>query len=166
MKITMIAAMATNRTIGLNNQMPWHLPSDLRHFKRMTAGKPMIMGRKTFESFGGRPLPGRPHIVLSRRSLTVDSGHSGRVFPVQSIREALRTAAYLDRNGVFVIGGQNIYEQFMPLAHRLVLTELDQPHEGDTFFPPMGDEWKLESETILADRETPYVVRTYVAPRG
>lgn len=124
----MIAAMAQQRVIGLNNQMPWHLPADLQHFKKVTLGKPVVMGRKTFESIG-RPLPGRRNIVISRQAPRGDSP----VEWVSSIEQALALLA--EQPEVMIIGGAEIYRQCLPLAQRLYLTEIALETAGDAFFP-------------------------------
>lgn len=124
----MIAAMAEQRVIGLNNQMPWHLPADLQHFKHVTMGKPVVMGRKTFESIG-RPLPGRRNIVVSRQTPPAGSP----VEWVSSIEQALTLLA--EQPEVMIIGGAEIYRQCLPLAQRLYLTEIALETAGDAFFP-------------------------------
>ena len=130
-KISLIAAMANNRVIGKDNDMPWHMPADLKHFKAVTMGKPVVMGRKTFESIG-RPLPGRQNVVISRNK---DWHHDG-VLVATSTEEAL--AFLKDAQEIMVIGGGHVYQQFLPLASRLYLTFIDLEVEGDTFFP----DWK------------------------
>jgi dihydrofolate reductase len=135
MNIALIVAAARNRAIGLNNRMPWHLPEDLKYFKRVTLGKPVIMGRNTFESIG-RPLPGRPNIVISRNAGYQVAG----VTLVTSLEEALSAAERLlpaGQDEVMVIGGAQIYAQALPLATRLYLTEVDAEPEADAFFPPL-----------------------------
>ncbi|GIU45729.1 type 3 dihydrofolate reductase [Shewanella algidipiscicola] len=132
MKIAMIAAMANNRVIGKDNQMPWHLPEDLRHFKAMTLGKPVVMGRKTYESIG-RPLPGRHNIVISRQAgLTIEG-----VTCVTSFEAALQAAGECDE--LVVIGGGQLYQALLPRADKLYLTEINLDVEGDTFFPDWND---------------------------
>lgn len=144
MRIAMIAAMANNRVIGKNNQMPWHLPDDLRHFKAMTLGKPVVMGRKTFESIG-RPLPGRHNIVISRR----DDFQPDGVTRVSSFDEVL---AILGPNceELVIIGGGQLYTQFLPIADVLYLTFIDLDVEGDTFFPDWQEQNWLLSYTESA----------------
>jgi len=135
MKIAMIAAMANDRVIGLNGDMPWHLPDDLKFFKAKTTGKPVIMGRKTFESIGSRPLPNRPNIVISRNaSLTFPKFPKVEVF--SSIEQALDK--YKSEPEVIIMGGGELYRQMLPRADRLYLTLIDANIEGDTFFP----DWK------------------------
>ncbi len=129
MNIAMIAAMTKDRVIGLKGDMPWHLPDDLKFFKSKTTGKPVIMGRKTFESIGSRPLPNRPNIVISRNvDLTIPNAE---VF--QSIEQALEK--YEGEPEVIIMGGGELYRQMLPKADRLYLTLIDAKIEGDTFFP-------------------------------
>ena len=130
--ISLIAAMAEDRVIGKDGDMPWHLPSELQYFKEATMGKPMIMGRTTFESIG-RPLPGRRNIVITRSPSKMPPG----VEAVQSPQEAL--ALVQDSPEVMVIGGGQVYTYFMPLATRLYLTHIDVQVHGDTFFPDWSD---------------------------
>lgn len=152
MKISMIAAMAENRVIGLDNKMPWHLPADLMFFKRVTLGKPIIMGRKTFESIG-RPLPGRKNIVLSRDKNLQLAG----VSCVHTVEQAL--ALVEDYDEVMVIGGATIYEQFLPKVQRLYLTFIDLKTAGDTYFPDyqlIADWQETQREVHLADQKNSY----------
>lgn len=131
--VTLIAALAANRTIGLNNELPWHLPEDLKRFKALTLGHPVIMGRKTFDSIVarlGKPLPGRRNLVISRSQR---SGIEGAEY-VDSLDAAL--AACRDVDEVFVIGGEQIYALALPRARRLQLTEVKADVAGDAFFPP------------------------------
>ncbi|GGB36907.1 dihydrofolate reductase [Roseibium aquae] len=150
--IFLIAAVARNGIIGADNDMPWQLPSDLKHFKASTLGKPMIMGRKTFLSFGGKPLPGRPHVVVSR-----DPDYApGGVETAQSLSAALERATALASdlgvNEVAVIGGGQIYAQAMNLAHRLEITEVDAEPSGDTRFPDVSPETWYEASRIAGRR--------------
>ena len=143
--LTLVAAMGRNRVIGSNGDMPWHFSEDLKHFKRTTIGGVMIMGRKTFDSIG-RPLPGRRTIVITR---SLNWSHEG-VEVVHSLEEALALAGSVAP--VFVVGGGEIYAQSLPLATRLVLTEIDDAPDGDTFFPDWPrDEW---TETSRVAGET------------
>ncbi|XQF89452.1 type 3 dihydrofolate reductase [Pseudoalteromonas espejiana] len=141
MIISMIAAMANNRVIGLDNNMPWHLPADLQHFKKVTTGKPVIMGRKTFESIG-RPLPGRRNIIITRNENYSASG----IETVTTPEAALDLVNEVEE--VMIIGGGNIYQQFLPLATRLYLTFIDLAVEGDTQFPDYQAEanWQIVDE--------------------
>jgi dihydrofolate reductase len=135
MRISIIAALARNRTIGRGNAMPWRLPEDLKRFKRLTMGHAVIMGRKTFESIG-TPLTGRNNIVITRSG---DWSQAGCVV-VNSLEAAL--AAIPGTEG-FVIGGAQIYALAMPLARRLYLTEIDRDFEGDAFFPEFDrSQWR------------------------
>ena len=127
-KLSLIAALADNRVIGIDNRMPWHLPVDLQHFKRITMGKPMIMGRKTWESLPGL-LPGRPHLVVTRDPDYVAQG----ALVVHSLQQALDV--YPDVDELMLVGGANLYAQALPLAARLYLTYVHIAPEGDAFFP-------------------------------
>jgi len=127
--ISLIAAVDRNLAIGRDNAMPWHLPDDFKYFKQQTLGKPIVMGRKTFESIGSRPLPGRPNYVLSRQSGLQLPGVE--VFSeVEALLQALQAV-----EEIMIIGGEQIYRQFLPLAHRLYLTEVDAEIEADAYFP-------------------------------
>jgi dihydrofolate reductase len=141
----MIAAMADNRVIGLDNTMPWHLPADLKHFKAMTLGKPIIMGRKTWDSLG-RPLPGRLNIVVSRQTDLALEG--AEVFPSLDAAVA-RAEAWALEQGVdelMLIGGAQLYAQGLEQADRLYLTRVALSPEGDAWFPAFdASQWKLVS---------------------
>ncbi|MBK8523967.1 MAG: type 3 dihydrofolate reductase [Betaproteobacteria bacterium] len=126
--LSLIAAMANERVIGRDNTLPWRLPEDLQHFKRTTLGKPVIMGRKTWESLG-RPLPGRRNIVVSRNPDYLPVG--GEL--VSSLEAAM--AATADVEEAFVIGGADLYRQALPLAQRIYLTEIAGDYAGDAHFP-------------------------------
>ncbi len=134
-RITLIAAVAENGVIGRDLDMPWKLSTDLKRFKALTMGKPMIMGRKTFLSVGERPLPGRPHIIISRNPDYRPDG----VDVVSSLEVALslakNKAQALGVDEVFVAGGGEIYRQAMPFADQLSVTHVEVSLEGDTFFP-------------------------------
>ncbi|WP_338520066.1 type 3 dihydrofolate reductase [Alteromonas gracilis] len=132
MKLSMIAAMANNRVIGADNDMPWHLPADLKHFKAVTLGKPVIMGRKTYESIG-KALPGRPNIVITGNSEYSLSDAT----VVDSPESALEVAKALSpqTNEIMVIGGGTIYQSFLDKADTLYLTFIDLDVAGDTQFP-------------------------------
>ncbi|MGS0680956.1 type 3 dihydrofolate reductase [Shewanella sp. 125m-7] len=151
MKIAMIAAMANNRVIGKDNQMPWHLPEDLRHFKAMTLGKPVVMGRKTYESIG-RPLPGRHNIVISRQADLFIEG----VTTVTSFEEAKLAAAECDE--LVVMGGGQLYEMLLPQADILYLTQIALTVDGDTYFPEWDDGSWLEVSRDVAknDKQVEY----------
>ena len=140
-EIVLVVAVADNGVIGRDGAMPWHLPADLKHFKRLTTGKPVIMGRKTFESIG-KPLPGRHNIVLTRdRGWTADG-----VTVVPNLAEAI-AAAGLDpraRAGeIMIVGGAQIYAEAMPIATRIELTRIHISPDGDTRFPALDpDQWR------------------------
>ncbi|WP_050909123.1 type 3 dihydrofolate reductase [Vibrio campbellii] len=153
MIISMIAAMADNRIIGKDNQMPWHLPADFAWFKRCTMGKPVVMGRKTYESIG-RPLPGRLNIVISRdASLSIEG-----VTTVTSIEQALEIAGEVEE--VMIIGGGAIYAACLPMANKLYVTHIEAEIEGDTQFPDWGNEFKeTYSEAYQADEKNAYSMR-------
>ncbi|WP_104025956.1 type 3 dihydrofolate reductase [Vibrio jasicida] len=153
MIISMIAAMADNRIIGKDNQMPWHLPADFAWFKRCTMCKPVVMGRKTYESIG-RPLPGRLNIVISRdTSLSIEG-----VTTVTSIEQALEVAG--DSEEVMIIGGGAIYAACLAIANKLYVTHIEAEIEGDTQFPDWGNEFKeTYSEAYQADEKNAYNMR-------
>ena len=138
----LIMARAANGVIGAGGAMPWHLPADLKRFKALTMGKPMIMGRKTFESLPGL-LPGRRHIVLTRAAQWQADGAE----VARSADEALVLAG---PGEVAVIGGAEIYRLFLPLAERIELTQLDAAHVGDTMIDPPGPDW---TETAREDHD-------------
>ncbi len=149
--LSIIVAMAKNRVIGRDNQLPWHLPADLRHFKQTTMGHPIIMGRKTYESIG-RPLPGRQNIVITRNPDFQAEG----CLVVHSLQEAL--AAVPEAEEVFIIGGASLYREALPLADRIYLTLVDAEVEGDTFFPELdASEWQeVRRETFAPDEKNPF----------
>lgn len=152
MRIAMIAAMANNRVIGKDNQMPWHLPADLKHFKKVTLGKPVIMGRKTYQSIG-KALPGRRNIVISRQGVALSADADW----VQSIEQAL--ALVQDEAEVMIIGGAEIYRQVLPLADTLYITDIELTVEGDAFFPDYqaAARWhEAASEFHQADPQNPH----------
>jgi dihydrofolate reductase len=157
MKLTMIWAMSRNRTIGRNNALPWHLPEDMKYFKRVTMGKPIIMGRKTWESIG-RPLPGRSNIVITRDSSYTAEG----VKIVRTLEEAISLAqsiALIDgAEEAVVIGGAQIYALALPLADRLYMTQVHAEVEGDAFFPQFDlTQWnELGREDFSAAGPNPY----------
>ncbi|WP_139410233.1 type 3 dihydrofolate reductase [Aeromonas veronii] len=153
MKISMIAAMAHDRVIGKDNQMPWHLPADLAHFKRVTLGKPVLMGRKTFESIG-RPLPVRRNLVISRNPDYQAEG----IEVVGSVEAALALLAGSSVEELMVIGGGHLYAEMLPSADCLYLTRIDLAVEGDTRFPAFDDgQWqRIECESHPADEKNPH----------
>jgi dihydrofolate reductase len=140
-EIVLIYARAANGAIGNDGDLPWRLPADLRRFKALTIGKPMIMGRKTFESLPGL-LPGRRHIVLSRRDGIATEG----VAMAASVKDALALANQGNDTGeIAIIGGAAIYDVFMPLAHRIELTQIHANYPGDTFMAEPGRDWVLSA---------------------
>ncbi len=148
-RVSMIAAMAEDRVIGRNNDIPWYIPEDFKHFKALTMGKPVLMGRKTFESIVtklGKPLPGRANIVISRGGFS----HDG-VTVCTDLQQALDAAKIIAEDGgldeIFVIGGAQIYEQALDLTGRLYLTIVHKKFEGDAFFPEINEhDWLLSAE--------------------
>ncbi|MBO1927237.1 type 3 dihydrofolate reductase [Thiomicrorhabdus sp. 6S2-11] len=143
-KLSMIAAMTKNRVIGKDNDMPWHLPDDLQFFKKNTLGKPVIMGRKTFESLGCRPLPKRPNLVISRQT---DLDYPVPVFA--SVKAALKDLKQDNPQEVVIMGGGQLYKQMVSEVDRLYLTLIDTELEGDTYFP----DWTKEGEWFEVSRE-------------
>ncbi|HHZ69791.1 MAG TPA: type 3 dihydrofolate reductase [Methylococcaceae bacterium] len=145
MKLSIIVAMANNRVIGCDNQMPWHLSADLKKFKKITMGKPILMGRKTFESIG-RPLPGRTNIIISSNNAYSPPGC--QVF--SSIKSALK--AYGNVEEIMVIGGSSIYKTLLPLTDRIYLTQIISTFEGDVFFPEMDEsQWREVANLRVID---------------
>ncbi len=141
MFISLIAAMAENGVIGKDNKLPWHLPEELQYFKKTTLGKPIIMGRKTFESMNAKPLPNRHNIILSQNLEFSAEGCT----VVRSIPEALKAAGEAEE--VMIIGGSKIFEVFLPIASRLYLTIVHKIYRGDSYFPNVDwSEWLLVSE--------------------
>ncbi|MUT67363.1 dihydrofolate reductase [Paenibacillus sp. NEAU-GSW1] len=138
MPITMIAAMDRNRTIGFGNRLPWKLPAEMAFFKKMTTGKTVLMGRKTFESLRSKPLPNRRNVILTR----VQGASFEGCETVHSVREAIERYGNED---LMVIGGADIYSQFLPHADKLLLTEVHtEVAEGDAYFPEISPlEWSL-----------------------
>ncbi len=154
--LAMIAALAQNRVIGLDNRMPWHLPADLRHFKAMTLGKPIIMGRKTWDSLG-RPLPGRLNLVVSRQAdLQLDGAETFTDLDAVLVR-AEQWARQQGVDELMLIGGAQLYAQALGQAQRLYLTRIDAQPEGDAFFPVFDEhEWQcIDSQPHPAEGEAP-----------
>ncbi|NIF07028.1 dihydrofolate reductase [Chryseobacterium sp. Tr-659] len=138
---TIVVAMGEKNEIGFENQLLWHLPKDLKHFKEITSGHPVIMGRKTYESIG-KPLPNRTNIVVSRKTDWFEEG----ILIVGSIKEAVKFAKKIDEE-VFIIGGGNIYEQTMNIVDKLEITLVKADLEADTFFPKVDEKiWKKTNE--------------------
>lgn len=147
-ELSLIVAMAKNRTIGVNNTLPWRCPEDLKHFKTLTMGHHMIMGRKTFDSIG-KPLPGRITVVVTRNTgLNIEG-----CLMAHSLEQAI--AKCTEDEQVFIVGGAELYAQAMPLVDTLYITEIQQDVEGDAHFPEFArDEWKEVSRELRA-QETP-----------
>ncbi len=146
--LCMIAALAENRVIGRDNQLPWHLPADLRHFKALTLGKPVIMGRKTWDSLG-RPLPGRLNLVVSRQAGLQLPGAEVFADLTAALARAEQWAREQAADELMLIGGAQLYQQALPLAQRLYLTRVALQPEGDAFFPdvPLAD-WQCLVEEV------------------
>nr|WP_284694865.1 type 3 dihydrofolate reductase [Photobacterium galatheae] len=156
----MVAAMAKNRVIGKDNAMPWHLPADFAWFKKVTLGKPVVMGRKTFESIG-RPLPGRHNIVISRSPEFSAEG----VTVVGSLDAAKAAAGDVDE--LMIIGGGSVYAECLPIADRLYLTFIELSVDGDTCFPDWGEGWQQTyQETYSADDKNAHDMAFVVLERN
>lgn len=157
MKINLIAAVGQNNEMGLDNKLLWHIPEDLKRFKKITEGKPVIMGRKTYESIG-KPLPGRKNIVMTRRK--------PQRFPIEvavtnNSNSALAHAQLINSDEVFVIGGAGVYEEFLPSADKIYLTVVHAKFTADTFFPKLDmRDWVIESEEDVFTKE--YIITNYV----
>lgn len=154
MKITIIVAKAKNNVIGKDNQLPWHLPEDLKHFKRKTEGHHLIMGRKTFESMG-KPLPNRTSIVITRnKHYEVPPGH----YVVHDLEAALEIAKTKHLQQVFVLGGAEIFKLAFPWVDEMIITEIHATPDGNTFFPEWDEsKWEMISRTdFLKDEKNPY----------
>jgi dihydrofolate reductase len=145
--------MADNRVIGKDNQLPWRLPADLKHFKAITIGHPILMGRKTYESIG-KPLPQRTNIILTRNSNFAAPG----CLVVASKEEAMQTALDLNSSEIFVIGGAEVYKQLMPAIQKIYLTVIHHTFNGDAYFPELNpNEWQETAcEDHAADNENQY----------
>ncbi len=147
-RISSIAAMARNRVIGVANGLAWHIPEDFKYFKKTTLGHPVVMGRKSYESLG-KPLPGRPNIVISSSFMEPVNGDGP--FFVKTIDEAMTLAQAkagdMAVEELFIIGGGEIYRQTLPITERLYLTIIDREYEGDTYFPDFDwNDWNVVSE--------------------
>jgi dihydrofolate reductase len=145
--IAIVVAVAENNVIGKDNQLIWHLPADLRHFKQKTMGHPMIMGRKTFEAIG-KPLPGRTTILVTRQHDFQAEG----CLVVHSMKEAVDKGMALDKEQISIVGGAEIYKQAMPFVDTIYLTRVHHTFEGDTYFPELQDkDW----EQVSAEHHQP-----------
>ena len=150
--INIVVAKASNNVIGAKNDLIWHLPNDLKHFKSLTSGHPIIMGRKTYESLG-RPLPNRTNIVVTRDQ----NWNAEGIEIVSSLSKAIEVAKTI-ADDIYVIGGGNIYKQAMEFTDILYITEVHHEFDGDTYFPEIdNDEWEeVEREDFKKDEEHPY----------
>ena len=149
MKITLVAAIASNTVIGKENSLPWNIPEDLKRFKQMTSGHTILMGRKTFDSIG-RPLPNRQNIVMTKDKSFEQEG----IKVINDFDEALELIKESNED-VFVIGGSKIYELFEPVANSLAITRILKDFEGDAFFPDINWElWQIEKEEKFFDEKS------------
>ena len=160
--VSAIAAMSRNRVIGRDNKLPWHIPEEFAHFKRTTMGKPVIMGRKSYESLG-KPLPGRANIIVTRHPEAIQ----GNVIAVHTIEEAIDRAKEIARRDgvdeIFIAGGAQIYEAALPLTDRFYLTVIDRDYEGDTFLNLELGRWKeISSQSFTGP--PPYTIRILDRP--
>ncbi len=151
MNLSIVVARTLNHVIGKDNTMPWHLPVDLAWFRQNTLGKPVIMGRKTYESIG-RLLPKRPNIILSRNDFAVEGAYSAT-----SLIQAVEIAQNFANDEIMLIGGGELFKQALPLANKLYLTEIQAEIEGDTFFEFDEENWQLVEEKYSdIDAQNPY----------
>jgi dihydrofolate reductase len=152
MKISLIVAMASNRAIGLDNKMPWHLSADLKKFKKITMGSPILMGRKTFESIG-KPLPGRTNVIISRNCNYQQEG----CLVFNDLETALKKTCE-NSEELFIIGGSDLYKAILPIADVIYLTLINKAFKGDTFFPEINlNEWsEVAREDIINDPDTDF----------
>jgi dihydrofolate reductase len=162
MQLHLILARARNGVIGKGNALPWHLPEDMAHFKRVTMGCPVIMGRKTWDSLPARfrPLPGRVNVVVTRQSGWRENGAQ----PASSLREALLFCEQF--KNVWIIGGTELYAQALPFANTAVVTEIDADYDGDAFAPQFGPQWvETARETHTTINGLPFSFVTYSNPQ-
>ena len=140
--ITIIAAIGKNNELGKDNQLLWHLPADLKHFKNLTSGHPIIMGRKTYESIG-KPLPNRTNIVVSRKENWFEEG----ILIVPSLKDAIKHAKKINEN-IFIIGGGEIYHHTIDMADRLEITQVNHQTDADVFFPKIDEKNGIKTDEI------------------
>ena len=167
MKVNLIFARAANGVIGKDGHMPWHLPEDLAHFKRLTSGCPVVMGRKTWDSLPPkfRPLPGRINVVVTRQERWSQNG----ALRAQNLRDALLICEQIQPavEHVWVIGGAQIYAQALPLADVVEVTEIERDYAGDAYAPELGPQWVEQSrERLQAQDGTPLSFVRYERARG
>jgi dihydrofolate reductase len=153
LNISLIAAMSENNVIGIDNKLPWHSPRDMQHFKNLTSGKTVVMGRKTYESIG-KSLPNRRNIVLTRDPNFKVNG----VETYTNIDDLLKE---IGEDEIFIIGGGTIYEQFLNLANKIYLTIFKTEIEGDTYFPSLDSDWKEKGVHYYSDEKTDLIFKTY-----
>jgi dihydrofolate reductase len=158
-RLCAIVAMGRNRVIGTDGHLPWRLPDELRLFKRLTMGKPLIIGRTTWESFGGKPLPGRPHIILSRspRPHAQEAAAQGLHWAgswQQAVALAEVAAAAIGAEEIMVAGGADVYRQALPFCQRLYCTLVDDDPTGDTFFPSLNAD-DFPHRSLIAEGDGP-----------
>lgn len=157
MIVSLLLAASENGVIGKENKLPWHLPDDLKYFKNLTWGLPILMGRKTFDSIG-KPLPGRKSIVITRNKGWAQKG----VEAVHSLDEAVQKAEQLGAREIFVIGGAEIFTSSLPSANRVYLTRIHHHFDGDVFFPNLEEaQWQLTSSRFCAADEKNAYDHTY-----
>lgn len=151
--ISLLVAMDKGNGIGHKNDLPWHLPNDLQHFKNLTLGKTIVMGRKTFDSIG-RPLPNRDNVVLTRDKEFQADG----VETIHSVEDIIKLYTDMDGYELFIIGGSELFKQMMPYADRMYVTHIDHTFEADTYFPEIySGKWELVSSTKgVKDEKNPY----------
>ena len=152
--ITLIAACSKNRVIGGDNKLLWHIPQDLKRFKSLTNGNPIVMGRKTYESIG-RPLPNRTNIILSKSKNLFVKG----CLVYNSIYSVMEL---YQKSNLFVIGGGEIYKMFLPFADKIELTLIDREYNGDTYFPELDSSWKLDFETSSSHEDINFKFQTFL----
>ena len=157
MRISLLLAASENNVIGKDNKLPWHLPDDLKYFKNLTWGLPILMGRKTFDSIG-KPLPGRKSIVITRNDAWQHEG----VEVVHAINDAIQRAEGFGAKEIFVIGGAEIFKTALPAAARIYLTRIHHQFDGDVFFPEIKeDKWHLVSNRFCEKDEKNAYDHTY-----
>lgn len=151
--ITIVVAMTKKRVIGKDNQLPWHIPDDLKNFKRLTEGKTLIMGENTFYSIG-KPLPNRNTVVLSATKKYIEG-----VDVCNSMEEALEKAKSYGKE-IIIAGGAMVYEQMLPLADRMIISHMKKDYEGDRFFPEFDEkDWEIEKREDFPEFEVVYYKR-------
>lgn len=166
MKLILIAAEAANKVIGNDGKMPWHIPEDLKHFKEVTTGQAVIMGRKTWESLGSKPLPNRTNVVVSKSIgfTEEERRRHGKLHSCTSLRQAVKSLIAAGYEKAYVIGGESLYRAALPWASQIILTKLYQSYEGDAHFPDMDPRQWVQfqgSEQFFASQ--PFSIHYYTA---